>query len=108
MLWMPTTCIGQGSQFHNEFGCYGDGVSPATSKMPNDWTDRAIESYGEGCPGVVAVVPEENDLALAKLSAWRDKDQAWLRDGVRAGVLSLQQMASRLDRMPEPNVEGNP
>ena len=100
--------IGQGSQFHNQFGYYGDGVSPSTSKMPSDWSDRAIEYQGEECPGVIAVVPEENDLALAKLSAWRDKDRMWLVEGIKASVLSLPKMASRLDRMPEPNSEGNP
>src|SRR5438270_10909849 len=61
--------IGQGSQFHNEFGYYGDGVSPSTSKMPTDWLERAVEYRGEECPGVIAVVPEENDVALAKLAA---------------------------------------
>ena len=53
-------------------------------------------------------MPEENDLALAKLSAWRDKDRMWLIEGIKAGVLSLPKMASRLDRMPEPNSEGTP
>jgi hypothetical protein len=73
--------IGQGSQFHQRFGDYGDGVSPATAKMPSDWMDRSIEYLGAECPGVVAVVPEENDVALAKLAAWRDKDQSWLNEG---------------------------
>lgn len=100
--------IGQGSQFHNQFGYYGDGVSPATSKMPTDWTERAIEYHGDECPGVAAIVPEENDLALAKLAAWRDKDRLWLTEGVRAGILSLSQMADRLGRMPPTNAEGNP
>jgi hypothetical protein len=100
--------IGQGSQFHSQFGYYGDGVSPATAKMPTDWSERATEYHGEECPGIVALVPEENDLALAKLSAWRDKDQAWLIEGLKAGVLSLAQMAARIDRMPQPNAEGNP
>ncbi|MEJ0077976.1 MAG: hypothetical protein WDO17_21570 [Alphaproteobacteria bacterium] len=54
------------------------------------------------------MVPEENDLALAKLSAWRDKDRAWLIEGLKAGVLSLTQMAARIERMPQPNAEGNP
>jgi len=100
--------IGQGSPFHNRFGYYGDGVSPATAKMPIDWKTRAIEYAGAECPGVVAVVPEENDVALAKLAAWREKDQSWLDEGVKARVLSLEKMANRLDRMPQPNAEGNP
>jgi hypothetical protein len=100
--------LGQGSQFHNEFGYYGDGVSPATAKMPDDWRERAIEYRGEECPGVVAIVPEENDIALAKLAAWRDKDQARLKEGLRAGLLSFARMEERLTRMPKPNAGGNP
>lgn len=100
--------IGQGSLFHNNFGYYGDGVSPATAKMPFDWQKRAIEYAGTECPGVIAVVPEEHDVALAKLVAWREKDQDWLTEGVKAGVLSLNVMASRLDRMPPKNPDGSP
>ena len=106
---MIDTNIGQGSRFHDEFGYYGDGVSPTTAKMPSDWETRAVEYRGAGCPGVAVTVPEENDVALAKLAAWRDKDQDWLARRVNYGVLSLKTMISRLDRMPEANPErGSP
>jgi len=100
--------IGQGSQFHSQFGYYGDGVSPTTAKMPEDWQERAIEYQGNECPGVIAIVPEQNDIALAKLVAWREKDQKWLKVGVKVRTLSLDVMASRLGRMPKSNAEGNP
>ncbi|QCI67582.1 DUF6036 family nucleotidyltransferase [Phreatobacter stygius] len=93
--------IGQNSAFHNEYGYYGDGVSPETAKMPRDWQDRAIEYHGPDCPGVIAIVPEENDIALAKLVAWREKDQVWLIHGLNAGILHLQTMADRLNQLPD-------
>ncbi|KMO10080.1 hypothetical protein SQ03_31060 [Methylobacterium platani JCM 14648] len=68
--------------------------------MPQDWHLRASPYESAGCPGVTAIVPEQNDVALAKLVAWRDKDQAWLQSGVTAGLFSLAVMRSRLDRMP--------
>ncbi len=106
---MIDTNIGQGSRFHNEFGYYGDGVSPTTAKMASDWQARAVEYRGAGCPDVAATVPEEDDVALAKLAAWRDKDREWLAQGVRYGILSLKTMISRLDRMPDPNpARGSP
>jgi len=106
---MIDTNIGQGSRFHDEFGYYGDGVSPTTAKMPRDWETRAVEYRGAGCPDVAVTVPEENDVALAKLAAWRDKDQDWLTRGVNYGVLSLKTMISRLERMPEMNPDlGSP
>jgi hypothetical protein len=102
---MIDSSIGQGSAFHNEFGYYGDGVSPGTAKMPADWTERASEYHGAECPGVTAIVPEENDIALAKLAAWRDKDQTWLVEGVKYKLLSLERMAERLDRMPSRDLD---
>jgi hypothetical protein len=92
--------IGQDSQFHSTFGYYADGVSPETSKMPIDWLGRAIRYESSQCPGATAIVPEENDIALAKMVAWRPKDIEWLKAGLSAGVLSLEKMRDRLRFMP--------
>jgi hypothetical protein len=67
-----------------------------------------LEYMGDECPGVIAIVPDEDDVALAKLAAWREKDQAWLAEGAKAGVISLERMASRLSLMPQPNADGTP
>jgi Nucleotidyltransferase of unknown function (DUF6036) len=93
--------IGQDSSFHSTFGYYADGVSPETSKMPSNWTERASKYESSESPNVLAIVPEENDIALAKLVAWREKDIRWLKDGVAAGVLSTTKMSARLTLMPE-------
>jgi hypothetical protein len=101
--------IGQNSPFHTSFGFYADGVSPETAKMPSDWMDRATKYSSPACEGVTAIVPDENDLALAKLVAWREKDIDWLRAGVVHRILSLDVMESRLDRMPPGDpASGNP
>ncbi len=92
--------LGQDSPFHMTFGFYADGVSPETAKMPSDWVSRARKYTSPACPGVTAIVPEENDLALAKLVAWREKDIEWLREGVTHGIFSLLEMEARFDRMP--------
>src|SRR4051794_34165214 len=77
--------------------------------MPSDWRTRAIEYNGQGCPGVTALVPHQDDIALAKLVAWRDKDRDWLAVGIRYRILSLQAMLDRLDRMPsEDDMAGVP
>jgi hypothetical protein len=93
--------IGQGSTFHDTYGYYADGVSSGTSVMPTDWQLRASRYNGTECPGVTAIVPEQNDVALAKLVAWREKDTEWLKSGLRAKLFSLDAMRSRLERMPE-------
>lgn len=93
--------IGQGSSFHRQFGYYCDGVSPGTAVMPTDWEARTVLYESAGCPGVTAVVPDPDDLALSEVVAWRDKDKAWLKSGVRAKLFSLDTMTARLVRMPD-------
>ena len=88
--------IGQGSVFHRAFDDYGDGVGPETAIMPRDWRSRAIEYRGAEAPGVTAICPDPDDVALAKLCAWREKDIAWLRDAVGAGIVSLDGMRRNL------------
>jgi hypothetical protein len=76
--------------------------------MPADWMSRAIEYRPAESPEIVVIVPDLEDVGLAKLAAWREKDQAWLTEAVNAGAISLLKMASRLGTMPPPNTEGNP
>jgi hypothetical protein len=77
--------IGRYSQFHKTFGYYGDGVSKRTAVMPLDWRSRAKE-YATPDGLATALCPSAEDIAIAKLSAWREKDQAWLREAFRSGV----------------------
>jgi hypothetical protein len=77
--------IGRDSQFHRTFGYYGDGVSKRTAVMPLDWRTRATE-YTTPDGLATAVCPSAEDIAVAKLCAWREKDQAWLRVAFQAGV----------------------
>jgi len=74
--------IGRYSQFHRTFGYYGDGVSERTAVMPRDWHSRATE-YTTQDGLATAVCPSAEDIAIAKLCAWREKDQAWLRVALR-------------------------
>ncbi|MBO0903942.1 DUF6036 family nucleotidyltransferase [Jiella sonneratiae] len=93
--------IGRDSAFHKTHGYFADGVSPQTATMPLGWETRTTEYEGSGCPGVLVIVPDVNDIALAKLVAWREKDRGWLTEGARYSLLSLQIMADRLHLMPE-------
>jgi hypothetical protein len=92
--------LGQASHFHRTYGYYADGVSATTAILPSDWQTRAIEYSSPMTAGAVAIVPDPNDLALAKLCAWREKDIQWLRAGVQAKIFSVDVMAARLDSMP--------
>ena len=87
--------IGRYSQFHRTFGYYGDGVSERTAVMPLNWRTRATE-YTTPDGLATAVCPSAEDIAIAKLCAWREKDQVWLREGFRAGVANASAAATLL------------
>jgi hypothetical protein len=78
--------IGRDSQFHRTFSYYCDGVSPGTAIMPEGWRDRATE-YVTPDGQVTAICPGANDIAVAKLCAWREKDRDWLREAIGAGIV---------------------
>lgn len=87
--------IGRYSQFHKTFGYYGDGVSSRTAVMPVDWRSRAVE-YVTPDRLATALCPSAEDIAVAKLCAWREKDQAWLREAFRSGVAKAAGVATLL------------
>ena len=92
--------LGFGSVFFNTFGYAADGVSSKTASMPSDWRDRARSAPEVAPPGVEVIVPDIDDIALAKMVAWRDKDRDWLEAGVRSLILDPKAMAARLSRLP--------
>jgi hypothetical protein len=85
--------IGHGSLFHRTFRYYGDGVSPETAIMPPDWRSRATE-YGTPDGSATAICPSPDDIAVAKLCAWRDKDQTWLREAIESGLVDHRRLAA--------------
>jgi hypothetical protein len=69
--------------------------------LPSDWESRAREYTSPQTNGVVAIVPEPNDVALSKLCAWRPKDIEWLRAAAANMIIDLATMRARLPMMPE-------
>jgi hypothetical protein len=94
--------IGRYSLFHKTFGYYGDGVSPSTAVMPLDWRSRAVE-YVTPDGLATAVCPSANDIAIAKLTAWREKDQRWLREALHSGIAKADRIVALLQTELSPN-----
>ena len=96
--------IGVDSRFHTSFGTYVDGVSlEHTATLPSGWRDRLVRFETEATEGARGWCLEPHDLALAKLVAWRDKDRAFVRALIDAGLLScaiLIERAETLDTSP--------
>lgn len=83
--------IGEGSPFHNHFGYYADSVGPNTAVLPLRWRSRCVIHKVAG-HDVEAVCPSSNDIAVAKMCAFREKDVAWLREALQSGIAKTATM----------------
>jgi hypothetical protein len=91
--------IGEGSQFHEEFGYYAQGVGPGTAKLPRGWEERLIKVQNENTRRITGWCLEAHDLALSKYAAGRDKDLAYTRVMVRQKMLDRKLLLKRLPSM---------
>lgn len=66
--------IGEGSQFHEQFGYYAQGVGEATATLPRGWRERLVRVENANTGGSAGLCLEVHDLAISKYVAGRDKD----------------------------------
>lgn len=92
--------IGEGSDFHEQFGYYAQGVGPETAKLPRGWEDRLIKVQNENTRRVTGWCLESHDLALSKYAAGREKDLAYTRVMVQRRMLDRSLLLKRLSAMP--------
>lgn len=90
--------LGRDSPFHARFGYFCDGVSPTTAILPAGWEAR--QKLHLTPDSVRVVCPENEDVALSKLCAWREKDIEWLKVAARSGLVRVGRMAERLADLP--------
>ena len=67
--------IGEGSQFHQTYGYYAQGVGPDTAVLPSSWMDRVHRIQNRNTNDRVGYCLDVIDLFLAKAAAGRDKDR---------------------------------
>jgi hypothetical protein len=66
--------IGEGSQLHEQFGYYAQGVAPETAILPAGWRKRLVSLKNPNTGGVEGLCLEIHDLAISKYIAGREKD----------------------------------
>lgn len=91
--------IGEGSEFHETFGYYAQGVGPTTAVLPEGWEARLIPAFGPGTRGATGWCLEIHDLVLSKLVAGREKDLRYARDAARCGLVRIPELHDRLATM---------
>ncbi|WP_211090135.1 DUF6036 family nucleotidyltransferase [Pseudothauera nasutitermitis] len=65
--------IGEGSQFHQSYGYYAQGVGPDTATLPKDWMQRVHRVQNGNTNDRVGYCLGVLDLFLAKAAAGRSK-----------------------------------
>ncbi|QAY80403.1 DUF6036 family nucleotidyltransferase [Sphingosinicella sp. BN140058] len=68
--------FGEGSNFHQSFGFFIDGVDETTAILPADWRDRSVhlKVAGEDGRRITAIAPHPADIVAAKLVRGSEKD----------------------------------
>lgn len=94
--------IGEGSPFHETFGYYAHAVGPETAKAPRGWEQRLVRVSNEGTRHAVGLCLEPHDLVLAKCVAGREKDWAFARVAVSAGLVDPAELRRRAASLPVP------
>lgn len=98
---------GELSPFEELHGFSIDGVDMETSALPEGWRDRLVKVQNAntaaptGEPQFTGWCLDKEDLCVAKLCAFREKDQNFVAALVNAGLVDAAVIASRLPRVPQ-------
>jgi hypothetical protein len=94
--------IGEGSQFHELFGYYAQGVSDRTATLPKDWQSRLVRISNPNTRGVSWLCLEINDLAISKYVAGREKDLEFANELAKRGMTNASVLVERIDHTDVP------
>jgi len=91
---------GEGSQFHQKFGYYAQGVAPGTAMLPKDWMQRVHRVQNDNTRGRVGYCLDVLDLFLSKAAAGREKDRAFCMALFEHGYVTPTQVLKMVPTMP--------
>ena len=89
--------LGEGSQFHETFGIYAQGVSLETAVLPRGWRERLVTLDTESTRPGRGLCLEPHDGVISKMVAGRQKDYTFANALLRSGLLDPRTLAERID-----------
>lgn len=92
--------LGEGSQFHETFGYYAQGVGSNTARLPDGWQTRLQRIQNDATNGRVGYCLDVTDLFLAKTFANREKDREFNMALLRHGYVSSAHAIEMVALMP--------
>jgi len=92
--------LGEGSQFHDAYGYYAQGVDSTTAVLPHGWEGRLRRLQTPGTNDRIAYCIDVSDLFMSKCAANREKDRDFNVVLLRAGLVDMQAALLRVADMP--------
>lgn len=92
--------IGEGSQFHDTYGYYAQGVDSKTAVLPQGWEGRLHRLQTLATNNRIAYCIDVLDLFMAKCAANREKDREFNVVLIRAGLVDASSALLRVPDMP--------
>jgi hypothetical protein len=103
---------GEFSPFEELHGFSIDGVDLTTSSLPEGWRGRLVKVQNAntagpgGGPQFTGWCLDKEDLCVAKLCALREKDQNFVAELLKAGLVDPRTITTRLGTVPEQHRPG--
>jgi hypothetical protein len=92
--------LGEGSQFHETYGYYAQGVGPETATLPSGWMSRVHRVQNAATNDRVGYCLDATDLFMSKAAAARDKDRGFCMALLQHGHVKPEQALSLVSAMP--------
>ncbi len=92
--------IGEGSQFHETYGYYAQGVGPETAILPAGWINRVHRVQSTATGDRVGYCLDVIDLFMSKAAAARDKDREFCVALLVHGYVTQARTLDMVSKMP--------
>ena len=92
--------LGEGSQFHETFGYYAQGVGPETAVLPAAWMTRVHRVQNGATNDRVGYCLDVVDLFMSKAAAARDKDRDYCMALLQHAYVKPSQVLGLVASMP--------
>lgn len=97
--------IGEGSQFHESYGYYAQGVGPETATLPSGWMHRVHRVQNANTNDRVGYCLDVLDLFMSKVAAGRDKDRDFCMALIQHEYVEPKQALALVSQMPLDDAE---
>lgn len=92
--------LGEGSNFHQAYGYYAQGVGPETAVLPEGWMNRLHRVQNAATNHRVGYCLDFVDLFMSKAVAARDKDRRFCMAMLEYGYVNEVEVLALVDAMP--------